>query len=51
LDPKKIAVIGTVSAAAAVKSVELCIERGIPNYIIVAGAAIVNMTSIIFFWQ
>lgn len=27
----------TVSAAAAVESVERCIERGIPNYIIVAG--------------
>ncbi|MBW2654702.1 MAG: CoA-binding protein [Deltaproteobacteria bacterium] len=27
----------TISAAAAVKSVETCIEKGIPNYIIVAG--------------
>ena len=27
----------TISAAAAVKSVEMCIEKGIPNYIIVAG--------------
>ena len=27
----------TISAAAAVRSVEMCIEKGIPNYIIVAG--------------
>lgn len=27
----------TISAAAAVKSVEMCIKKGIPNYIIVAG--------------